>query len=121
MEGIRGVGGRRARQVKAVSTHAVPDSLGQFWRGLLVPALGHLEFWERQTRDGQGRRLGRCIRHSVSELGGNATTFYFKYDGAAKNFLNQISMQKANDFKSVRQALKALVRNAISTIAQKYR
>jgi hypothetical protein len=70
-------------------------------------------------RDGQGRRLGRCIRHSVSELGGNATTFYFKYDGAAKNFLNQISMQKANDFKSVRQALKALVRNAISTIAQK--
>lgn len=70
-------------------------------------------------RDGQGRRLGRCIRHSVSDQGGNSTTFYFKYDSAAQNFMNEMKSQRTNDFKSVRQALKALVRKAITTVAQK--
>ena len=70
-------------------------------------------------RDGQGRKLGRYIKKCVSNEIGNATTFYFRFNSAVQGFVKEMNTQRTHDFKSVRQALKALVRKAIFDVAQK--
>jgi len=69
------------------------------------------------NRDTQGRKIGRYIKKCVSMIAGNSTTFYFTFDTKAREFMNEMKTFKEHDFKSVRQALKALVRNAISQIS----
>jgi len=70
-------------------------------------------------RDTQGRKIGRYIKKCVSMVTGNSTTFYFKFDEKVKGFMNEMREFKEHSFKSVRQALKALVRNAIQQVSDK--
>ena len=81
---------------------------------------GHIVYsYPVHEREGQGRRLGRYIRKSVSEIVGNSTTFYFKINDGVRGLFKAIDTKDKSDYKAVRQALKATVRKAICDIANK--